>query len=79
MLEGKTGVLVSFVQVRGSAGKAELLAGNVIQKVEDKDITDLKKFKEILNQLKSKKELMLTVKRGKTLYFVLLLSPGENK
>ncbi|HEX9916191.1 MAG TPA: PDZ domain-containing protein [candidate division Zixibacteria bacterium] len=79
MLEDRAGVLVSFVEVEGSAGKAELLAADVIRKVEDKDVTDLKGFKEILDQFKSKKEIMLTVKRGKSSCFVLLSNTGEEK
>ena len=79
MLEDRGGVFVSFVEVGGSAGKAELFEGDVIKRVDDEEVSDLKKFKEILENSKSKKEIMLTTKRGKNLHFVLILNTQEQK
>ncbi|MCK4224776.1 MAG: trypsin-like peptidase domain-containing protein [candidate division Zixibacteria bacterium] len=73
MLEDKEGVLVSFVEVGGVAGTALLEDGDVIKKVEGLEIKSLADFKKSLHQVKERKQIMLTVKRGKNKRFVLLL------
>jgi len=72
MLEDKEGVLVSYVEVGGPAGNAELYESDVIKKVEDYEIKNLDDFKNALKSLKDKKYLMLTIKRGKDQRFILL-------
>ena len=72
MLEDKEGVFVSFVEVGSPASQGELIEEDVIKKVEDVNIYSLEDFKKALEELKEKKELLLTVKRGKSKRFVLL-------
>ncbi len=78
MLEDKEGVMVSFVEVGGPASTAMLEEDDVIIKVENFNIRNLDDFKKSLDQVKEKKEIMLTVKRGKNNRFILL-SPEEKK
>jgi len=73
MLEDREGVLVSFVEVGGVASTAMLDEDDVIKKVEDFEIKNLDDFKKSLAQVKDKKQIMLTVKRGKNNRFILLL------
>jgi serine protease Do len=73
MLDDKEGVLVSFVEVGGVASTALLEEGDMIKRVEDSNITTLDEFKESLEQVKDKNEIMLTVKRGKNKRYILLL------
>jgi serine protease Do len=78
MLEGKEGVLVSFVEVGGVASTALLEEGDVITKVEKSLIGTLEDFKQSLKQVKAKEQIMLTVTRGKNKRFVLLLPDKES-
>jgi len=73
MLEDREGVLVSFVEVGGVASTAMLDEDDVIKKVEDFKVKNLDDFKKSLDQVKDKKQIMLTVKRGKNNRFILLL------
>jgi len=79
MLEDKEGVMVSFVEVGGAASTALLEEEDVIKKVEDFEIKNLDDFKKSLDQVKDRERIMLTVKRGKNLRFVLLLPKQEEK
>jgi len=78
MLDDKEGVLVSFVEVGGVASTAQLQEDDIIKKVEEFEIKNLDDFKESFKQVKDEKQIMLTVKRGKSKRFVLLL-PEEEK
>jgi serine protease Do len=73
MLDDREGVMVSFVEVGGVASTAMLDEDDVIKKVEDLEIKNLDDFKKSLEQVKDKKQIMLTVQRGKNKRFVLLL------
>jgi len=79
MLEDKEGVLVSYVEVGGAASTAQLQEDDIIIKVEKLEIKNLDDFKKSLEQVKNEKQIMLTVKRGKTQRFVLLLPEEEKK
>ena len=79
MLDDKEGVLVSFVEVGGAASTAQLQEDDIIIKVERFEIKNLDDFKKSLEQVKNEKQIMLTVKRGKTQRFVLLLPEEEKK
>jgi serine protease Do len=79
MLDDKEGVLVSFVEVGGVASTAQLQEDDIIKKVENFEIKNLDEFKESLEQVKNEKKIMLTVKRGKSKRFVLLLPEEEKK
>jgi serine protease Do len=76
-LEDKVGVIVSFVEVGGPAGEAELEEGDIIKKVEELSIKDIQGLKDALKKLKDKKYLMFTVVRGKDKRFVLLIKEEE--
>jgi len=78
MLEDKEGVLVSFVEVGGVASTALLEDGDVIKKVEGLEIKNLDAFRKSLDQVKDRKQILLTVKRGKNKRFILLL-PDQKK
>ncbi len=79
MLDDKEGVLVSFVEVGGVASTALLEEGDVIKKVEESKIENLDDFKKSLDQVKDRKQMMLTVKRGKNKRFVLFLPDKEKE
>jgi len=76
-LEDKEGVIVSFVEVGGPAGEAELYEGDIIKKVEELSIKDIQDLKDALEKLKDEKYLMFTVVRGKDKRFVLLIKEGK--
>ncbi len=78
-LEDKFGVIVSYVEVGSPAGKGELSESDVIKKIEDLEVTTLDDFKDVLEELKDKKHLLLTVKRGKSKRFVLIISEEKEK
>jgi serine protease Do len=79
MLDDKEGVLVSFVEVGGVASTAQLQEDDIIVKVEKFETKNLDEFKKSLEQVKNEKQIMLTVKRGKSKRFVLLLPEEELK
>jgi serine protease Do len=82
MLGDKKGVLVSFVEVGGVASTALLEEGDIIRQVETLPISTLEDFKQSLEQVKGREQIMLTVNRGKNKRFVLLLPEklsGESK
>ncbi len=79
MLESKEGVLVSYVEVGSPASTAELDGGDVIKKVENKSIKNLDDFKKRLSELKDSKRIMLTIKRGKSYRFILILTEDSAK
>ncbi len=72
-LEDREGVLVSFVEVGGPAGKAKLKEGDIIKQIEEFPIKDLENLKDALKDLKEEKHLMVTVVRGKNKRLVLLI------
>jgi Do/DeqQ family serine protease len=71
-LEDKNGVYVSYVDVAGPAGQADLQSGDVIKKVEDFEVENLEDFKGALEKVEGKEQIMLQVKKGKLARFVLL-------
>jgi serine protease Do len=79
MLQDREGVMVSFVEVGGVASTALLREGDVIKRVEEFEIKSLDDFKQSVEQVKDREQIMLTVMRGKNLRFVLLLPKQEEK
>jgi len=77
-LEDKNGVYVTYVDVAGAGGAADLEMGDVIRRVEDKVVNDLTDFKDAIKQQKEKKQILLQVKKGKLGRFVLL-EPEEKQ
>jgi len=78
-LEDKEGALVSFVEVGGPAGEAELSEGDIIKKIERFSIKDIDALKDALEKLEDKKYVMFTVLRGKNKRFVLLIKEEEKQ
>jgi serine protease Do len=78
-LEDKEGVLVSFVEVGGPAGKAELKEWDIIKKIQEFPIKDIKNLKDALKKLKDEKYLMFTVLRGKNKRFILMIKEEEKE
>jgi len=78
-LEDKEGVLVSFVEVGGPAGEAELKEGDIIKQIENYQIKEIENLKNALKELKDEKHLLLTVVRGKNKRFVLLIKEEGKK
>lgn len=77
MLDDKEGVLVSFVEVGGVASTALLEEGDIVKRVAEYRIKTLDEFKENLESVKDRTEIMLTIKRGKNNRFILLLPKKE--
>jgi len=78
-LEDKEGALVSFVEVGGPAGEAELREGDIIRKIEKFSIKDIETLKEALKKLKDQKYVLFTVLRGKEKRFVLLIKEDQEQ
>lgn len=70
-LESQEGVFVDFVEVGGVASEGELEEGDVIRKVEDRDIVDIQKLKEAFEEYKDKDQLLVEVQNGRTKRLVL--------
>lgn len=78
-LEDKEGALVSFVEVGGPAGEAELRQGDIIKKIERFSIKDIDALRDALEKLEDEKYLLFTVLRGKNKRFVLLIKEEEKQ
>lgn len=78
-LEDKEGALVSFVEVGGPAGEAELRQGDIIKKIERFSIKDIDALRDALEKLEDEKYLLFTVLRGKNKRFVLLIKEDEKQ
>jgi serine protease Do len=79
MLEDKSGVIVSYVEVGGVASQAELQDDDVVSRVEQTKISNLEDFKNALEQNKDKPRMLLEVKRGKTKRLILLLTETKKE
>ena len=74
-LESQDGAFVVFV-VRGSpAREAGLRVGDVIVKIEDRDVADLEDFRREIAQVSDARRFLLTARRGPETKF-LLVKPG---
>jgi len=73
LLEGREGVLVSFVEAGTAAGEARLREGDVIMRIEDKPVASLPAFEKIYAGMKDHTgQALVLVKRRKDAVFVLL-------
>lgn len=81
LLEGRDGVLVTFVEAGTAAGEGRLREGDVILSIEGSPVTTLKSFEKIHDRLRdSAKQLLVVVKRRKDSVFLLLeLEKYRNK
>jgi len=73
LLEGREGVLVSFVETGTAAGEARLREGDVIMRIENETVASLAAFEKIYGRMKENtKQALVLVKRRKDAVFVLL-------
>jgi len=73
LLEGREGVLVSFVEAGTAGGEARLREGDVIMQIEDTPVASLASFEKLYGRLKENtKQALVLVKRRKDAIFVLL-------
>jgi serine protease Do len=80
-LASNQGVLISGAQVGGIAGEAHLQPGDIVLKIDNKEIKDLADFRETYKQLVSTKKrlIMIDVKRGALNMYVLVKQDAEAK
>ncbi len=74
------GLLVSGVQVGSPAGNARLQPGDIVLKVDDRDVADLEDFRAAYDEAVAagKRLVLLDVKRGALSRYVLLEQNGAN-
>lgn len=78
-LEIANGLLVENVQP-GIAGRSGIRSGDIILGFNSKDVTSVQQFNELLNQVKSGKNIALLVKRGDVTTFITMkLTDNESK
>ena len=80
-LASNQGVLISGAQVGGIAAEAHLQPGDIVLKIDNKEIKDLADFRETYKQLVSTKKrlIMIDVKRGALNMYVLVKQDAEAK
>jgi serine protease Do len=64
------GVLITFVKPRSSAAQADLHEGDLIQKVNARDVANVEDYKTAIKDVKPGQTLLLYVKRGKNSLYV---------
>ncbi|WP_340152209.1 trypsin-like peptidase domain-containing protein [uncultured Marivirga sp.] len=77
--EDLDGVVVSYIQEKGAANKANLQKGDIIRELNGEDITTHSEFEEKLSMLSPGDKLYLTIDRsGKKIQKELILTNSEN-
>lgn len=72
LLDTKEGVFVSYVEPGSVADRGNLVAGDVIQKIEGQAVQGLAEFEKMMKGAASKEKALLIVRRGRNTQFVLL-------
>src|SRR5262245_32470395 len=75
-LKTREGVLVSYVELGSEAAEAELQAGDLIVRVDQRDVTTLEDVRSALDALPAGRPFLLTALRGDDTRF-LLIQPGK--
>jgi serine protease Do len=75
-LKTRDGVLVSYVELGSEAAESELLAGDLIVRVDEREVTNLADFRSALDALPAGRPFLLTALRGDDTRF-LLIQPGK--
>jgi serine protease Do len=75
-LKTRDGVLVSYVELGSEAAEAELLAGDVIVRVDERAVATLSDFRSALDGLPTGRRFLITALRGDDTRFVLI-QPGK--
>jgi len=76
-LKTREGVLVSFVENGSEAAEAQLGPGDLVERVENRPITDIASFREALDQLASGKPFLIQARRGEDTRFLLIVPRGS--
>lgn len=71
-LQSRKGVYVSFVEPGSIADEGKLQRGDIIQKIDQRDVDDLAAFRKVSGNLAKEKRALLQVLRGNDLVYVLL-------
>ncbi|MEB2345915.1 MAG: trypsin-like peptidase domain-containing protein [Deltaproteobacteria bacterium] len=74
-LASRTGAYVSFVASGSPAAEAGLDVGDVVQRIEERPVTNLAEFREAIGQVAAAPRFLVTVERGDETLF-LLVRPG---
>lgn len=77
-LEITSGLLVEDIQP-GIASQSGIRVGDIILGFNSKDVKSVEQFNELLNQVKSGKNIALLVKRGDITTFITMKLPGDDK
>lgn len=77
-LEITSGLLVEDMQP-GIASQSGIRVGDIILGFNSKDVKSVKQFNELLNQVKSGRNIALLVKRGDITTFITMKLPGDDK
>ncbi len=77
-LEITSGLLVEDMQP-GIASQSGIRVGDIILGFNSKDVKSVEQFNELLNQVKSGKNIALLVKRGDITTFITMKLPGDDK
>ena len=75
-LATESGAWVYFVERGSPASEAGLLIGDVIQRIEDREIEDLSDFREAMDAVASLPRFLITSRRGEETRFVLVKRVG---
>ena len=75
-LRTREGVLVSYVELGSEAAEAELLAGDLIVRVDERKVASLADFRGAIDELPAGHPFLLTALRGDDTRF-LLIQPGK--
>jgi serine protease Do len=75
-LKTRDGVLVSYVELGSEAAEAELQAGDVIVRLDDRQVATLGDFRSALEGLQQGRSFLVTALRGDDTRFVLI-QPGS--
>lgn len=73
------GLLITDIKTNSVADSAGLMKGDIIQKVNDKPVKDIKSFNEAVKDIKPGDSVMFYVKRGDGYMFTILQIPAEKK
>lgn len=80
-LPSRQGVLVSGIQVGGLAASAELQRGDIILTVDNEEVKDLERFRQLYRERVDSKQrlILMDVKRGALTRYVLLKQEGVSR
>jgi serine protease Do len=78
-LETRDGVLVSFVERGSEAEEAGLGPGDLIQRINQKPVSEIESFREAMRSLVPDTPFLLQARRGDNVRFVLIVPRASDK